>query len=446
MSIRLSYSLRARLLFFLLAAIAVGALVQGAIAYRSTLAQADDIFDSLLQRTALSLGTGDGLLSTGPRHALGAGSPVADDLIIQIWTPDGVRVFNSRSRRPLPDQIVLGFSDVKMEGITYRVYSLATPFQVIQVAQDMDVRKNMARALALRTIAPIAAAAPLLMLIIWCVVSWSLRPVKRARAQVAARQPEDLSPVNVQGLPDEIRPLIQELNLLLERMRGAFAQQKQFVGDAAHELRSPLAALRLQLQALQRAGDADTRLVAEQRLAAGIDRATRLVEQLLSMARYEGTTEQTSSQPVDLADVLRQALSETLPQANAKSITIDMDGAHEAWVQGNRDALVLLARNLLDNAIKHTPEGKQIRLRLERGPGKAVFMIDDEGPGIPIAERERVFDRFYRAEGNTQHGSGLGLAIARAIADRHGATITLEEPPSHPGLRARVDFTLAPSA
>ncbi|MPT28651.1 MAG: two-component sensor histidine kinase, partial [Achromobacter sp.] len=148
MSIPLSYSLRARLLFFLLAAIVVGALVQGAIAYRSTLAQADDIFDSLLQRTALSLGTGDGLLSTGPRHALGAGSPVADDLIIQIWTPDGVRVFNSRSRRPLPDQIILGFSDARMEGSTYRVYSLATPFQVIQVAQDMAVRKRMAGALA----------------------------------------------------------------------------------------------------------------------------------------------------------------------------------------------------------------------------------------------------------------------------------------------------------
>lgn len=441
MSIPLSYSLRARLLFFLLAAIAVGALVQGLIAYRSTLAQADSIFDSLLQRTALSLGTGDGLLSTGPTHARGAGSPVADDLIIQIWTPDGVRVFNSRSRLPLPSQIVLGFSDTRLEGRNYRVYSLATPFQVIQVAQDMGVRTNMARALALRTIAPIAAAAPLLMLIIWCVVSWSLRPVKRARAQVAARQPEDLSPVSVQGLPDEIRPLVQELNLLLERMRGAFAQQKQFVGDAAHELRSPLAALRLQMQALQRAGDAETRQVAQQRLAAGLDRATRLVEQLLSMARHEAATEQTPAEPVDLADVLRQALSETLVQANAKSIGIDLDGAPQARVQGHRDALVLLARNLLDNAIKYSPAGGRIGLRLEQAPHKTSLLIDDEGPGIAPQERERVFDRFYRVEGNTQHGSGLGLAIARAIADRHGATIALEDTPEGRGLRVRVDFS-----
>jgi len=442
MSIPLSYSLRARLLFFLLAAIVIGALVQGAIAYRSTLAQADDVFDSLLQRTALSLGTGDGLLSTGPRHARGAGSPVADDLIIQIWTPDGVRVFNSRSRRPLPDQIVLGFSDARMEGSTYRVYSLATPFQVIQVAQDMDVRKNMARGLALRTVAPIAAAAPLLMLIVWCVVSWSLRPVKRARAQVAARQPEDLSPVSVQGLPDEIRPLVQELNLLLERMRGAFAQQKQFVGDAAHELRSPLAALRLQLQALQRAGDPDGRRLAEQRLAAGIDRATRLIEQLLSMARHESAAEQAPAEPVDLADVLRQALSEMLPQANAKLIAIDLDGAPQARVRGHRDALALLARNLLDNAIKYTPAGGRIHLRLEQAPGQAALLIDDEGPGIAPGERERVFDRFYRVEGNAQHGSGLGLAIARAIADRHGATIALQDAPSGRGLRAKVVFPI----
>ena len=443
MSIPLSYSLRARLLFFLLAAIVVGSLVQGTIAYRSTLQQADDIFDSLLQRTALSLGTGDGLLSTGPTHARGAGTPFADDLIIQIWTPDGLRVFNSRSRQPLPDQIVLGFSDAKVEGSTYRVYSLATPFQVIQVAQDMGVRTHMARSLALRTIAPIAAAAPLLMLVIWCVVSWSLRPVKRARAQVAARQPEDLSPVSTEGVPDEIRPLLQELNLLLERMRGAFALQKQFVGDAAHELRSPLAALRLQSQALQRAGDPESRRVAEQRLTAGIDRATRLIEQLLSLARHEGAAERPAPDRVDLDDVVRQAVSETLPDANAKSISLAMHAPAPIQVRGHRDDLVLLVRNLLDNAIKYSPPGSRIDLGLTAPDGRASLTVDDQGPGIAPAERARVFDRFYRAEGNSQHGSGLGLAIARSIAEGHHASIVLEDTPGGQGLRARVDFPAA---
>lgn len=346
---------------------------------------------------------------------------------------------------PLPDQIVLGFADTEVEGNTYRVYSLATPFQVIQVAQDMNVRKRMAGALAWRTVAPIAAAAPLLMLIVWCVVSWSLRPVKRARAQVADRQPEDLSPINVPDLPDEIRPLMQELNLLLERMRGAFALQKQFVGDAAHELRSPLAALKLQLQSLRRAGDDASRRVAEERLAAGIERATRLVEQLLSMARHENAAERAAPEPVDLAEVLRLALSETLADANARDIDVQMHGEPQAWVRGRRDDLVLLARNLLDNAIKYTPPGGHVDIRLEAPAGQALLLIDDNGPGIPPGERTRVFDRFYRLEGNTQHGSGLGLAIARAIAERHGATITLEDAPGGSGLRARVAFARGPA-
>ena len=221
----------------------------------------------------------------------------------------------------------------------------------------------------------------------------------------AARQ--DLSPVSTDDVPDEIRPLLQELNLLLERMRGAFALQKQFVGDAAHELRSPLAALRLQSQALQRAGDPESRRVAEQRLTAGIDRATRLIEQLLSLARHEGAAERPAPDRVDLDDVVRQAVSETLPDANAKSISLAMHAPAPIQVRGHRDDLVLLVRNLLDNAIKYSPPGSRIDLGLTTPDGRASLTVDDQGPGIAPAERARVFDRFYRAEGNSQHGSGL---------------------------------------
>ena len=214
---------------------------------------------------------------------------------------------------------------------------------------------------------------------------------------MAARQPEDLSPVSTEGVPDEIRPLLQELNLLLERMRGAFALQKQFVGDAAHELRSPLAALRLQSQALQRAGDPESRRVAEQRLTAGIDRATRLIEQLLSLARHEGAAERPAPDRVDLDDVVRQAVSETLPDANAKSISLAMHAPAPIQVRGHRDDLVLLVRNLLDNAIKYSPPGSRIDLGLTAPDGRASLTVDDQGPGIAPAERARVFDRFYRA-------------------------------------------------
>jgi len=437
----LLHSLRARLLVFLLASILVAALVQGVVAYRSTLQQTDQIFDAQLVSTATSLTAGDGLLSATPMPT-GDAAP-ADDLIIQIWTASGARLFKSRTGKLLPDPVVLGFSNVRVDTSTYRVYAVASPFQVTQVAQDMKVRKDTARALALRTVGPIAAAAPLLMLVVWFVVGASLRPLRRTRAELAARQPEALDAVDESGLPDEILPLVRELNLLLDRTRHAFALQKRFVGDAAHELRSPLAALRLQLQALQRPGDAQAHQVALGRLATGIERASRLIEQLLSMARHDAATDTLPAQKVDLAEVARQAIADVLPEANAHQMDIGMEGLPQAWVRGNGDALGLLLRNLLDNAIKYTPRGGRIDIILEAAPTGARLLVDDSGPGVPAEERERVFDRFYRLANHDEVGSGLGLSIVRAIAERHGATVRLEQAPALGGLRVQVAFPLA---
>jgi len=430
------HSLRARLLAFLLAAIFLAALVQGAIAYRGALVQTDEIFDHLLQRTAESLSSGSPLFSTGPEGGL-LDDPAARDLIIQIWTPDGVRLFRSTPRLVLPDRIILGFSTVEADGAVYRMYSLEAPRQIIQVAQDVRVRTGTARSLALRTIWPIAAMAPLLMLVVWWVISLSLGPVDRTRRQVASRQADDLSPVSESDLPDEVRPLVHELNLLLGRVRQAFDAQKQFVGDAAHELRSPLAALKLQLQSLRRAGDDATRQVAVARLAAGIDRATRLVEQLLSLARQEA--QGPALAPLDLGDVVRTALADLLPQAHARGVDIGMEGAASARVAGQDEALVLLVRNLLENAVKYAPEAGRVDVRLSSDAQGVTLDVDDDGPGIPLVERNRVFDRFYRAQAADTPGSGLGLAIVKAIADRHHATIELLDSPLG-GLRARVRF------
>jgi two-component system OmpR family sensor kinase len=441
MKIPLGSSLRARLIFFLFASILLAALVQGIVAYRSILQQTDEIFDSQLQHTAASLSAGDGLLSATPSTA--AGPAATDNLIIQIWTADGARLFKSASGKLLPDPVVLGFSTVKAGTSTYRAYAMATPFQVTQVAQDMNVRQKTARALALRSVGPIAAAAPLLMIVVWCVVGASLRPVRRTRDELAKRQPEALSAVGEAGLPDEIRPLVHELNLLLERTRQAFAAQKRFVGDAAHELRSPLAALRLQLQALQRPGDEAARRVAVERLAAGIDRASRLIEQLLSMARNDAAATQVPPKQVELVQLMRQSISDMLPDANAKAMDIGMDGVSEAWVRGDPDALALLARNLLDNAIKYAPAEGRIDVDIDTYGDAVTLIVDDSGPGIPPAERGRVFDRFYRAQNHDAVGSGLGLFIVDAVARRHDATIFLEDAPALGGLRVRVRFPLS---
>ena len=431
-------SLRARLLWFLLAAIVLAAGTQAFVAYRTVLKEADEIFDYHMQQMAFSLRAG-----LPPSAAVGGlgGDNENFEFVVQVWTADGVRIFESAARAALPQRAVLGFSNVQARGTTYRVFSIQSAGLVIQVAQDMAARRNMAGTLALRTVGPIALAAPLLMLVVWWVVSRSLAPVARVRSQVASRQADDLSPVSESDLPEEVRPLVHELNLLFDRVRRAFEAQKHFVADAAHELRSPLAALKLQVQSLQRAPDDAARDVAVGRLAAGIDRATRLVEQMLALARHEASAAGGGgAEPVDLREIVRLAISDAIAAAQARRIDIGMARADAAEVRGQAEALRTLLRNLLDNAVKYTPEGGRVDVGIAASPGEVELSVEDSGPGLPAEERARVLDRFYRSGEPQAPGSGLGLAIAKSIADLHAATLAIDRSESLGGLRVSVRF------
>jgi two-component system OmpR family sensor kinase len=431
-------SLRARLLWFLLAAIVLAAGTQAFVAYRTVLKEADDIFDYHMQQMALSLRAG--LPPSAAVGGLGAGEENFE-FVVQVWTADGLRIFESAAEAALPQRAVLGFSNVQARGTTYRVFSMQTGALVIQVAQDMAARRHMAGTLALRTVGPIALAAPLLMLVVWWVVSRSLAPVARVRGQVASRQADDLSPVSESGLPEEVRPLVHELNLLFDRVRRAFEAQKHFVADAAHELRSPLAALKLQVQSLQRATDNHTRDLAIGRLAAGIDRATRLVEQMLALARHEASAAAGARlEPVSLQEIARLAVSDAIAAAQARRIDIGMARADPVQVPGQAEALRMLLRNLLDNAVKYTPEGGRVDVGILAEGNGVVLSVDDSGPGLPADERERVLDRFYRSGEPHAPGSGLGLAIVKSIADLHGATVSLERSEGLGGLRVVLRF------
>ncbi len=435
-------SLRARLLWFLLAAIVLAAGVQALVAYRTVLQEADEIFDYHMQQMALSLRAGLPPSAVAGSQ-VGGGGDEDFEFVIQVWTTDGIRIFESAANAALPQRAVLGFSDVRAHGTVYRVLSVQTRALVIQVAQDMAVRRHMARALALRTIGPTALMAPLLMLVVWWVVSFSLAPVARVRRQVAARQADDLSPVSEGGLPEEVRPLVHELNLLFERVRRAFDAQQHFVADAAHELRSPLAALKLQVQGLQRAPDGAGRELAVTRLAAGIERATRLVEQLLALARHEANAAAgpaVGAKPVDLAEISRLAISDVVAAAQARRIDIGLGHADAAVLQGQAEPLRMLLRNLLDNAVKYTPEGGRVDIEIVSQVGSLELSVQDSGPGLPVAERERVLDRFYRSGEPRAPGSGLGLAIVKSIAELHGATLVLSASQRLGGLRVAVQF------
>jgi two-component system OmpR family sensor kinase len=446
---KVTHSLRGRLLWFLLAAITLAALAQASIAYRTALDDADQIFDYHMQQMALSLRSSTPLSNTEAKERAEAGpaSPGNDDLVVQMWSPDGVQVFHSVSRARLPQRAVLGFSNVKANGTTYRLFSIQTNNQTVQVAQDLAVRRNMAGNLALRTLGPIAVMMPILMLVVWWVVSGSLEPVARVRKQVAQRQADDLSPVSEAGLPDEVRPLVHELNLLFGRVRTAFDAQQNFVADAAHELRTPLAALRLQAQSLDRAADPEARKVAAGRITAGIDRATRLVEQLLVLARQEASAANgAATRSVDLAELARRTVGDLVGLAQAKEVDLGLQHADTVSIEGQPDALHILLRNLVENAVKYTPGGGTVDIAVRADKDRATVSVEDSGPGIPPEERERVFDRFYRVAGSEAAGSGLGLAIIKSIADRHGATLTLDKSERLGGLAASVSFPLPKAA
>jgi two-component system OmpR family sensor kinase len=435
-----THSLRRRLLWFVLVAILLAAVLQAVTAYRGALRQVDAMFDDHLQQMARSLRGG---IPLGLPQAQDQGDS-AYDLYVQIWGQDGTQIFRS-TRSALPPRAVLGFSDVEANGNSYRVYTLQTPLQTVQIAQDLSARTARARALALRAVLPFAWLTPLLMLAVWWIIKRSLAPIERTRRVVASRAADDFSPLEGAGLPDEVRPLVDELNLLFGRVRHAFEAQKNFVADAAHELRSPLTALKLQAQALRRL-DADpaAREATVARLNQGIERAIRGVEQLLLLAREEAGSGPAGR--VDLQQVVKLAVADVLPLARHKQMDLGLAGNPSAQAvaefSGQAEALRILLRNLLENAVKYTPPNGQVDVSLEETEGQPVLTVEDSGPGIAPENRQRVFDRFFRASDTAQEtGSGLGLAIVKAIAERHGATLTLGHSERLGGLKVEVRFT-----
>lgn len=429
-------SLRRRLLWLILASIAAVSLLQAATAYRTALRNADALFDAQLQQLAASIDAGVPLLPGG------AG---LYEFSIQVWGPGGVRIYQSRSGE-VPTARVVGFSDATLDGVRYRIYLLRSGERAIQVAQDLDARRARARGMALRATLPILLLAPVLMLAVWWLIARSLAPVERMRRELGGRRADDLSPLPEAGMPREVLPLVRELNLLFRRVDTAFASQRHFVSDAAHELRSPLTALKLQAQALRGAQGEAQVASAVDRIEAGVDRAIQLLGQLLALARAEAESQSERPLPhqVDLQELCRAAVSDVLPQASAREVDVGVQTPEaDASVRGDFEGLRILLRNLLENAVKFSPQGGQVDISILRQGQAVAIRVEDNGPGIPAEQRQRVFDRFHRGEGADAPGSGLGLAIVQAIARRHGAEVRLERSERLGGLRAEVVFSAA---
>ena len=413
-----------------------------AITYRNVLGESEAIFDYQLQQMALSL------RDQGEVASEQAG-PLADeqlDFVIQIWTIDGRTIYASRAHASLPARALLGLHTLNVDGRAWRTLQRGDArarHPGRPAGRDSPAPRRPCRLAQRPAAAPDDAVRRRSR--IWWLAAHNLAPLDRLAREVRSRDARSLAPVPTGGLPDEVAPLASALNALLERLRSSLDSQRAFVADAAHELRSPLTALKLQLRLLRQADDDATRAAAIASVAAGIDRAARLVEQLLTLARSEPGAAPAAAEPVELGELAREVLAAMHAFAHDRGSELVLDAEPPVVVAGERSAL----------AARRPQPGRQRgplfaaglsrrRLRGRRRTARRVLRVDDAGPGIPPAERDRVFDRFYRRAAAGEEGSGLGLAIVRSVAERHGATLALADSPSG-GLRATLRFA-PPSA
>jgi len=431
-------SIRARLLFALIILVALISLLAAGVTYRRVLNETSILFDYQLRQMALSLRS---QISLAPRIEVPPDEGDTD-FVVQIWDVFGSRTYLSRPGLPMINQTVLGYADLSLRGEAWRAYGLQTADGVIQIAQPARVRENLARAAAERVVIPLLLLLPIMIAAVAWIVSRGLLPLRYVTAEVQRRDVRSLQPLATDQLPREIEPLVSELNRLLARLQHAFQNQRAFIADAAHELRSPLTALRLQLQLLDRAPDAPAREEARARLGGAVERAIHLVEQLLTLARSDPQEAAGEFELVDLGATAAQGITDTHDLALARHTELSLDAAPHVMVRGNPEALRTLVRNLVDNAARYTPPNGSVQVRCRATPDGARLEVDDNGPGIAAKDRDRVFDRFFRRAAAQESGTGLGLAIVRAIAERHGARVALDESPGG-GLHVEVSFPAA---
>ncbi|MDE1943303.1 MAG: sensor histidine kinase N-terminal domain-containing protein [Betaproteobacteria bacterium] len=439
-------SLRLRLV--LLLSLAAGITLSAAVyfTHRAARQELDALFDAQLSETAnVLLGTARREMVEKIEHGTDA-MPVATEyeqtLVYQIWDSNGL-IVRSAAAPPSPlGPSAAGFIQARVGGKPWRVLTRWDPAHefMIQIAEPMAGREHVARLIALKMLAPSVTIIPLLTLLIWLSVGTGLRPLRQLRREVVQRSARRLEPLALQSVPIEVTPLVAALNDLFGRLRQSIESEKRFTADAAHELRTPLAALKTQAQVAQRAQSPEDRGIALQHVIEGVDRATHLIEQLLTLARVDPETASHLHQPVPLRALAVQALSRAASFAHQRQIELALDEGEEMLVNGHEGHLDILLRNLLDNAIRYTPAGGQVQTRIIRSEKKTVLTVCDNGPGIPVAERRRALERFYRLPGSTAEGSGLGLSIVQRIAERHGAEVSLLPGPDGRGLCVRIVF------
>ena len=433
-------SIHRRLLVALLGALLGAGVIAAVATYASARGEVDSLLDEELRQIALSLRDHSQIDLQRLQRA-------SDDpelrALVQIWDPAFDRPYSSRAVDPLPRLTAEGFATIQHDGRGWRVYMTRSGKQTVQVAQPTALRTELAARSAGRLLLPVVVVLPFLGLLGWWIVSRGLAPLTVVAQTLAQRDPTSLQPIAINKLPIEVQPLVESLNALLLRLDESFDVQRRFAADAAHELRTPLTALTLQIQLAARAQSIEERTIAFERMEQGVKRATRLVQQLLTLARLDPEASHRPAVPTDLSALSNTVVDELRPLAAQKSIVLDVDARAAVSIIGHDDALRILITNLVDNAIRYTAPDGRVQVSVQPGDATVQLIVRDTGPGIPDDERERVFDRFYRGRDAAAGGSGLGLAIVRQIASLHGGSVALLPMDSGSGTQAVATFPAA---
>lgn len=432
-------SLRTQLWFWLLALMTLAGLLAASFAYWSAQDEAKGFFDNQLRLMAIYVGDPVGAAAPAATTADDADpADPEDNFLVQVWDGTGRLVRSSLPSETLAAAGKTGFSDTTSASGSWRTYTLVAANRTVQVSQQSVVRAELASDAAWRSLVPVAVVIPLSWLLLSLVINRILRRIDAVAGRLATRRPGDWEPIPLSDIPTDLAPLVTAANDLLGRLETALSAQKRFVSDAAHELRTPLAALQIQIGNLRNASGAEMPARIEE-LERGVRRATQLTRQLLTTARTEDIA---NKQPVaiDLVDLARIAIAEVLPLADHRHQDLGLVQADSATIDGDSDDLRVLVGNLLENAVRYTPDSGIVDVAVIAAGGEIALEVRDTGPGIDPALLDEVFQPFRRAADPGVEGSGLGLTIARRIAERHGAIITLSNRPDRTGLIARVTF------
>lgn len=427
-------SLRWRLLLSLWVAVSLVGIVAAALAYRKVSAEAKGLLDNQMQQVA-SIVAAQTVPTQGARHSRDS------DIEVAVWNADGTPRYASTPLLSVPRTTGSGFSEISLNGEPYRLYATDIGGRHIEVAQAVDVRDDQAEAAAEAALLPSLLLLPVLAGVIALVIRTLLQPIRAVAATIARRGALSDGAVDARALPSEVLPMVEEINRLLERQREALERETAFIADAAHALRTPLAALQLQADVLDGSPNSDERAARLSALRAGIRRAAHLSDQLLSLARIDARSA-AIEESNDLDGTVREvAALYTEPLASAQGM-LEMNLRAQVRVRGDKRRLLLIFGNLLDNALRHTPSGGRLVIAAFADQAHGHVEIQDEGPGLAPEELTRVFQRFYRVPHANGDGSGLGLTTVRSLVTQLGGTVALRNRQDGHGLIAHVKLPL----